>query len=298
MQYLHHDAIARNPHWPANLARLVGQMAVEDGALINALRVEPELGTPARGGLLATVARRMDTGWSLSGTKIYCTGAPGLTWLQVWARTDEAIPRVGSFLVLANMPGIRVVETWDHLGLRASGSHTVIFDDVVIPQDHAVDIRLPAEWRGRDAHQAAWNVTLISAVYTGVAEAAQDWLRSFLTSRVPSNLGAPLASLTRMQEAMGRIEARLLVNRHLLGGLARSVATGDFPTVAEIDLLKVSMAENAIEATRDAVGLCGNHALSRANPLERHFRDVLCAHIHTPQTDSALITAGRARLGV
>ena len=97
---------------------------------------------------------------------------------------------------------------------------------------------------------------------------------------------------------MGRIEARLLVNRNLLGGLARSVATGDFPTVAEIDLLKVSMAENAIEATRDAVGLCGNHALSRANPLERHFRDVLCAHIHTPQTDSALITAGRARLGV
>ena len=298
MQYLHHDAIARNKNWPSNLAAIVGRTAVTDGALINSLRVEPELGTPARGGLPATIARRTAEGWSLSGTKIYCTGVPGLTWLHVWARTDETAPRVGSFLIRSNSPGICVVENWDHLGLRASGSHTVILENVELPAEHAVDIRPPEDWRARDAIQARWNVTLVSAVYTGVAEAARDWLRAFLRDRVPSNLGAPLASLPRMQEAMGRIEARLVVNSHLLDVLADTGEPGKTLTAVEIDLLKVTIADNAIEATQDAVGLCGNHALMRANPLERHLRDVFCSRIHTPQADSAYIAAGRARLGV
>ena len=57
----------------------------------------------------------------------------------VWARTDEPETRVGQFLVPAGLPGTRVVETWDHLGLRASGSHDIIFDDVVFPLDHEID---------------------------------------------------------------------------------------------------------------------------------------------------------------
>ena len=51
-------------------------------------------------------------------------------------------------------------------------------------------------------------------------------------------------------------------------------------------------------AVQEAVALCGNHALSRANPLERHLRDVLCARIHTPQPDAAHVAAGRAALGL
>ena len=45
------------------------------------------------------------------------------------------------------------------------------------------------------------------------------------------------------------------------------------------------------------MALTGNHGLSRANPLERHLRDVLCARIHTPQADAAHVAAGRAALG-
>lgn len=298
MQYLNQHGVGRNPNWPAHLAERVGRGAVEQGGLINALRVEPELGTPGRGGMPATIARQIGDGWSLTGHKIYCTGVPGLRWMSVWARTDEAEPRVGTFLVPAGTPGTRVVESWDHLGLRASGSHDVLFQDAVIPADHAVDIRPPTGWRARDVGTATWNVTLISAVYTGVAEAARDWLRSFLLTRVPTNLGAPLASLPRMQEAMGRIEARLLVNDRLLGLLADQADSGVTGSLTETDLLKVVIADNAIEAVQEAVGLCGNHALARANPLERHLRDVLCARIHTPQADSAHIAAGRARLAL
>ena len=44
--------------------------------------------------------------------------------------------------------------------------------------------------------------------------------------------------------------------------------------------------------------LTGNPGLARANPLERHYRDVLCARIHTPQDDSIRLTAGRLALGL
>ncbi len=297
MQYLHQHAAGRNPRWPAHVSAAVAHDAVERGGLVNSLRVEPELGTPGRGGLPATVARRSDDGgWLLSGRKIYCTGIPALSWLQVWARTDEPEPRVGSFLVPARAPGIETIETWSHLGLRASASHDVVFHDTPIPADHAVDVRPPADWRGRDPTQASWNVVLISAVYTGVAEAGRDWLRQFLRDRVPSNLGAPLASLPRMQEAMGRIEARLMTNIRLLHSLADQADAGTPMDLIETDLLKVVMADNAIDAVQDAVALCGNHALAQANPLERHLRDVLCARIHTPQADSAYLAAGRSRL--
>jgi hypothetical protein len=57
------------------------------------------LGTPARGGLPATIASQIDGQWSITGHKIYSTGIPVLGWLAVWGRTDEAESRIGTFLV-------------------------------------------------------------------------------------------------------------------------------------------------------------------------------------------------------
>ncbi len=299
MQLIHVHLSSRNSRWPARLRNLVGRSA-GDGALINALRTEPALGTPARGGLPDTLARRTPDGWALSGRKLYATGAPGLSWMLVWARTDEDAPRVGFFLVPADRPGIAIVPTWDQLGLRATGSHDVAFDGVAVPGDHAVDIRLPGEWLP-DPAQVAWNTLTIAALYTGVATAARDWLVAFLRERTPANLGAPLATLPRMQEAVGGIEALLLANRRLVAGAAadHDAARGGpgGPSPDECNLIKTVAAENAIRAVEEAVKLAGNHGLSRSNPLERHLRDVLCARVHTPQADAAFLAAGRAALG-
>jgi alkylation response protein AidB-like acyl-CoA dehydrogenase len=49
-------------------------------------------------------------------------------------------------------------------------------------------------------------------------------------------------------------------------------------------------------AVTQAVELVGNNALTRKNPLERHYRDILCARVHTPQDDSVLLEAGRIAL--
>src|SRR3979411_3032471 len=154
MHYIQHLVMARSTRWPGRLSRKLARETVEGVALINALRVEPDLGSPARGGLPATIARRTKTGWRLSGRKIYSTGAPILKWYAVWARTDEPETRVGLFLVPAGLPGTRIVETWDHLGLRASGSHDVIFEDVTFPLDHEIDVRRPDGWRVPDFTQS------------------------------------------------------------------------------------------------------------------------------------------------
>lgn len=296
MQLIQLRTVARSD-WPEPLRAEVGRSAARSGALINALRVEPALGTPARGGLPATAARRTEQGWRLSGRKIYGTGAPGLTWMLVFARTQEAAPRTGLFLVPAASPGIAIEETWDQLGLRGSGSHDVVLDDVLIPHGHAVDLRPPAAWAQPDPEVTAWNTLLVAALYTGVAEAARDWLVAFLNGRAPANLGAPLATLPRMQEAVGRIEALLLTNRRLIAGAAADADAGRPAPAAESGLLKTVAAENAIQAVQAAMQLAGNPGLSRANPLERHLRDVLCARVHTPQPDAAFAAAGRLALG-
>ena len=144
-----------------------------------------------------------------------------LKWYAVWARTDEPTVRVGLFLVPAGLPGTRIVETWDHLGLRASGSHDVVFDDVLFSLDHEIDVRRPDEWLTPDFTQATVHAIFVAAIYDGIARAARDWLIEFLKSRVPSNLGAPLATLPRMQEVVGGIEARLAVNARLIESSAR-----------------------------------------------------------------------------
>jgi alkylation response protein AidB-like acyl-CoA dehydrogenase len=294
MQYLMHATIARSPRWPAHIRELVAREAVRDGALINALRVEPELGTPARGGMPATTARQTGDGWRITGHKIYTTGIPVLRWLMVWAKTAEAEPLVGTFLVPANASGIRVVETWDHMGMRASGSHDVIFEDAPIPFDYAVDIREPSAWAARDDDQAAWYVLGISALYDGVARAARNWFVTYLTERTPTALDASLSTLPRFQEAVGEIDARLLTNRVLIESAATRTDHGAPPPATESGMIKMTVTTNAIAAVERAVELIGNPGLSRANQLERHLRDVLCSRIHTPQNDSILAAAGRA----
>lgn len=297
MQYSLHASLGAG-RWPARIAERLGREAVQRLSLINALRVEPELGTPARGGLPGTVACCNESGWYLTGHKIYATGIPALSWLAVWARTDEEEPRVGTFLVPAKAPGVRIVETWDHLGMRATGSHDVILDGVQIPADHAVDIRRPREWAAPDPVQVAWSALLVAALYDGIARSARDWLVGFLQTRKPANLGAALATLPRMQEAVGEIETLLAGSARLLRSAGLDVDDDRPPSVSETGMLKAIVTNNAIAAVEIAMKLTGNHGVNRRNPLERHHRDVMCARIHTPQDDSVRLAAGRLALHI
>ena len=274
--------------------------AATEISLIGGLRVEPELGTPVRGGLPATTARRADDGYRISGRKIYSTGSTGLRWYAVWAKTDEPTPRVGTFLVRAGTPGTRIEETWDHSGMRASVSHDIVFEDAFTPIEHAVDVRALDEWApkaGDGSSPALWNALAISAIYDGVARAARDWLIGYLKQRAPTNLGASLASLPRVQEKVGEIEARLHTNRVLINSAAGRADSGEPVSAIEANLIKYTTTDNSIRSVQLGLELTGNPGLSRRNPLERHYRDVSCSRIHSPQNDTILVAAGRAAFG-
>lgn len=296
MTWLQHANIAHEQRWPEAVYRQVARDAVEGRGLINALRVEPALGSPHRGGLPATLARRTRDGWQLSGHKIYSTGARALRWFSVYARTDEDMPRVGYFLVPAASRGISIAETWDHLGMRATRSDDVILQDVAIPLPYAVDVRTVDEWRAAPQAAHAWFALVVAAIYLGIADAARDWLIGFLHTRTPANLGKPLAQLERMQSAVGEIEGLIGASAALIEDAAARRDDTTRPSAAPPAMVKHLVTENAIAAVQKAVALVGNPALSRANPLERHLRNVLCGRVHSPQGDSVLQAAGLAAL--
>lgn len=300
MTYAYYGQASRAQGWPPHIYERLARECVAGSGLIGGLRVEPELGTPVRGGLPKTVARRTREGWALTGNKIYSTGSTGLSWFSVWARTDEQPPRVGNFLVAADSPGITILPAWDHLGMRATVSHEVAFQDTPLPLEHAVDIRPPAEWipKPGDESLALWNALAISTIYDAVAEAARDWLRDYLKTRAPSNLGAPLATLPRVQEKFGQIEALLYTNRVLIETAATRADAGEALGAVEANHIKYVATGNSIRAVEIGLELTGNPGLSRRNPLERHYRDVLCSRIHSPQDDTILVSAGLAGFGI
>ncbi len=303
--------------WPPEMRERIQRSVVAGPALVNALRVEPELGTPARGGMPATVARRRPEGggFTLHGRKIYSTGAPGLRWLLVYACTDDERPLVGQLVVdTAATPqpqGWHIEPTWNHLGMRATASHDIVFDGITVPLEAALDLRPADDPPSFDPVLMGWNAMLIAATYHGVALAARDWLVRYLHQRVPSGLGRSLATLPRFQDAVGGIEARVRTSTRLLIDTARRVDSGEggdgggatemlrqerADALADAAVVKWRVTNAAIEAVSEAVALVGNPGLSRNNDLERHLRNVLCSRIHTPQDDTIMSGTGRSAL--
>ena len=95
---------------------------------------------------------------------------------------------------------------------------------------------------------------------------------------------------------MGGIEARLAVNARLIDGFARDFDDGFQLDPIGSNIVKLTVTNNAAASVEDA--LTSNHGLSRTNPLERHYRDVLCGRVHTPQDDATRLAAGRLALDI
>lgn len=288
-----HVAQAERDVWPPDrYSEVLGALA-ERPVTVNTARAEPELGAPARGGLPATTARRSADGWAISGRKAYVTASEGLDYHLVWAKTDEATPRVGHFIVAGTSEGIEVVRTWDHLGLRASSTHDVVYTEVVARDEDFLEIPYRGVYRDPSA---AGGTLAHAALYLGVGRAAQRFFVRFAHERVPSALGRPIATTERIQHVAGEIEAQLVQAEEVLYGLTERAERGDEEAVRRMQIAKPMIVRSVIAAVEAAVAALGNPALTRHNPLERHWRDVLSARVHPPQEDAALLSAGRRLL--
>ena len=299
-----HAAQAGRPHWPDAAYDDLLRRSKTGPALANAIRAEPELGAPARGGLPRTTATRTADGWLLNGRKAYATGGTGLAYHVVWAVAvepdgDPERPRVGHVIVPGDRPGITWIDTWDHLGLRASNTHDVSYRNVAVPADAFVEIPRGPDGVYRDPAAAAGPGSFSHpAFYLGVARAARSAFAAFARDRVPTALGRPIAQTERIQSAAGEIDLQIVQAETLLRGALLRIADGDTSILPQLSAVKVAIARSVIAATQTAVATLGNPGLSRHNPLERHLRDALCIRVHPPQEDAVLIAGGRRVLAL
>jgi alkylation response protein AidB-like acyl-CoA dehydrogenase len=288
--------------FPAGLyARIVADSA-QRPVLLNAIRAEPELGAPARGGLPRTKVRRTENGWVVSGHKAYGTGSEGLAYHLVWAATEDDEPLQGHVIVPADDPGIEIVRTWDHLGMRATSTHDVVYHDVEVPfENFKGEPMVPGSLVGGGSRRQGNLMAIgmsVTAMYVGVARAAQEFFVRFAHERIPGALGRPIAQTERIQSIAGEIDAQLFQAEELMGSIARRADAGDADAASRAAFVKLLATRSAVTAVQNAVQALGNPALSRHNAIERHLRDVLCCRIHPPQDDMALIFLGKRSLGL
>lgn len=282
--------------WPTALLERIFHEVLTEGALINGLASEPELGSPSRGGGFRTVARAVDGGYVINGRKTWSTLSPALKYGNVLLSIVErdGTESRGAILVPMSTPGVRIEETWDNLSMRATGSHDVIFEEVFVPEEY----RLPQP-KGLPASQVSgWNL-LGSSVYLGIAQAARDFAVDFAQNRVPAGLGKPIAELESVQHRVAHIELLLLQARSVLYGTAE---LWDTSPQRRADLgwqfaaAKYTVTNHAIAITDQALRVVGSVGLQRKHPLERYFRDVRAGLGNPPMDDVALTLIGKHAL--
>ncbi len=289
MTIFNHLGQAARNLWPDGLYRSLLAGAKEKPLLLNHARVEPELGSPARGGLPATRAHRTQNGWAITGRKRFVTGVDGLTHLLVWAHTDEESPRVGTFVVENGLPGLKVIENWHSLGMRATGSHDVEFTDVEIPAENVLELVDPSVAQQDNRGHAAITLAL-TAIYLGVAEAAQEAFIRFALERTPTNLGHPIARTERFATLSGEIDLLVGGARQIIFDTLRH-ASDNPEALMRARLIAGRQLRDAVQI---AVRALGNPGLSSDLSLERHLRDIQAVLVHAPQEDIVISMLGRA----
>ncbi|MEF2279987.1 acyl-CoA dehydrogenase family protein [Deinococcus sp. YIM 134068] len=277
---------------PEPMLAALARASVE-GRLVNALASEPELGSPSRGGLPRTTATPDGSGgWLVTGRKTWATGARALGLAVVSAATPEGT--VARLLVPMDAPGVGIEQTWDgSLALRGTGSQDVTFTAVRVPGDH-LSLPGPPHPSG-----SAWFWTAIAATYLGVGFAALHALTAYARERVPTALGAPIATLPRVQENVGRIATDLAAARALLLEATRTWDTSpDEGAVPGLAAAKAYATNAAVSATDLAVRVAGGAALTPALPLERLLRDARAGLTHPPADEVSYGSVGARWLGV
>jgi alkylation response protein AidB-like acyl-CoA dehydrogenase len=265
--------------------------------LANFAGAEPDLGASARGGRPATNVTRSGDGWLLNGRKGWVTGGRALDYLivHVVALEDGQDPQTGIVTLPADRPGISWLDTWDHIGLRASNTHDVVFDNVELPYGAFAAVDRPATATSRPLPAS---VLAHTGLYIGVARAARSAFREFTRNRVPTSLGKPIADTDRIQTVAGELDLQIATAETLLYGTLLRAAAGDESVAPQITIIKTAITRAVINATQTAVAALGNPGLTRHNALERHLRNALCVRVHPPQEDAALLAAGKRVLGV
>ncbi len=222
-------------------------------------------------------ATKVDGGYRVSARKMPASGCPAGDVLVTSVRWNDAPdgPQVLHISIPFAADGLSIDETWDTMGMRGTGSHTVVLDDVYVP-DGAVALARPAgNWHPVWSIVLGAALPLIMATYVGVAELATE--RAVLMAHTKADR-PDLAPL------VGRMHNRLTAARDAVRAMIDASDDLRFDDTLQHAASSLTRKTNAAEACTDAVRLAlevgGGAAFARSATIERLVRDVHASLCH------------------
>lgn len=239
--------------------------------------------------------RKVDGGFRVSARKVFGSGGPAASLIITSARHDDPMdgPQVLHFAVPTGAPGVTFLDDWDTLGMRGTGSNTVVLEDVLVP-DAAISLRRPAgTWHPVWSVVATVAPPIYMAAYVGLAEAAAD---------EAARLGMQRRDAPHVADLVGELRTSLHVTQVLWRDMIANVNDYDFaPDVARADralMGKTQVARHAIATVHKALEVAGGRGFFRSCVLERMLRDVLAAPYHALPEKRQVCFSGRLGLGL
>ena len=240
-------------------------------------------------------ATPVDGGYQVSGRKRFVSLAPIAGAMATFAAVerDGAEPEIIGFGLPLSSPGVTVVGTWDALGMRATGSHDIVLDDVFVA-DAQVTARRP--WDRLDPPlivALAHAIPIISAVYLGILESLRD-------DAITVALAAGRRDAAAVHLA-GRLDTACRTARWSLAGALADIGEDPAPELATFTT--VEQAKHAVlaagkEVVEAALELAGGVAYRKGHRMERAVRDSFAAVFHPVGPAATLVHVGAVALGV
>lgn len=240
------------------------------------------------------VAVKDGEGFRISGRKIFGSGSPGGDLLVTMAVYDdpESGPTVLHFAVNLKGEGVTVTNDWDTLGMRSTGSNTILLDSIFVP-DGAISLRRPpGKWHPFFDVISPIAFSLIMAVYVGVAESARNQALPFAMRKKEDPL---------VQELVGKMDTELLIAQSAYEKMVSIAVDGKKPNAERSNRVfqhKTAAVQSAIKAVETAMMVAGGQSFFRSAGIERCFRDIQAARFHPWQEHRQHQFSGRIAMGL
>jgi len=232
---------------------------------------EPGTGSDISG--LKTAARADGDYWVIRGSKQWITNGQSAGVYVVWAQTEPAAGRAGvrGFIVARGTPGLVPGKKETKLGIRASETAQVHFEDVRVHKDMMLGVAGEANAGLADTKKMLDSTRpVVGSQAVGIARAAYE----FLLDRVRGGSlhGTPMASHQHIMFELAEMQMEITASR-MLAHRAAWMADYHQDNVAEASMSKAHGARTAQWVTTRAMVLLGEEALEPGHPVEKWYRD-------------------------
>jgi alkylation response protein AidB-like acyl-CoA dehydrogenase len=249
----------------------------------------------------STVAERVEGGYRVTGKKIFGTESAVCTEFSTRARYDDPDrgPQVLFFRVPRDVEGLRMKETWDTMGMRATRSDDFELENVFVP-DEAVFHSYPVGHFDATMLKTVWGWAMptFGAVYLGIAAGALEFAREQVQARGRQDDAQVQGLFAEMEVLLETARAVLYRHAHEMdsGALYTDLPVQD--GMARAVLTKYVTTNNAVAIVDRALHVVGGAGYYRRFPLERMYRDVRAGPIMPYSNLEAHDLFGRTSLGI